>query len=97
MLLICCRLERLGMAVPTEQAPHALHSPKAPATNGICYHGGPILHGTANRHFIWYGNFVTGRGGKFYSQRGGFGFRVSCCLRSVFLNASLARRDRRDL
>lgn len=49
-----------GKAVPIEQAPHAMNPPKAPATNGIYYHGGPILPGTANLYFIWYGNFVTG-------------------------------------
>jgi hypothetical protein len=29
-------------------------------TNGIYYHGGPVLHGTVNLYFIWYGNFVNG-------------------------------------
>jgi len=28
--------------------------------NGIAYHGGPIIPGTANIYFIWYGNWVNG-------------------------------------
>jgi hypothetical protein len=55
-----------GKAVPTEPAPPAINSPK-PATNGIYYHAGPILPGTAKLYFIWYGNFVTRLGGKLYS------------------------------
>ena len=29
-------------------------------TNGIYYHGGPVLPGTVNLYFIWYGNFENG-------------------------------------
>jgi hypothetical protein len=29
-------------------------------TNGIYYHGGPVMAGTVNIYFIWYGNFVNG-------------------------------------
>ena len=27
--------------------------------NGINYHGGPVMHGTVNVYFIWYGNWGT--------------------------------------
>ncbi len=27
------------------------------STNGISYHGGPVMHGTVNVYFIWYGNW----------------------------------------
>jgi hypothetical protein len=30
-------------------------------TNGIYYHGGPIMPGNVNLYFIWYGNFVKGQ------------------------------------
>jgi hypothetical protein len=29
----------------------------APSTNGISYHGGPVILGTANVYLIWYGNW----------------------------------------
>jgi hypothetical protein len=29
-------------------------------SNGISYHGGPIMLGTTNIHYIWYGNFGAG-------------------------------------
>lgn len=34
--------------------------PGASTTNGIYYHGGPVIPGTVNLYFIWYGNFVNG-------------------------------------
>jgi len=37
------------------------NSPFAVVTgNGISYHGGPIIAGTANVYFIWYGNWSNG-------------------------------------
>jgi hypothetical protein len=30
----------------------------APGANGISYHGGPVLGGTVNVYFIWYGNWT---------------------------------------
>ena len=27
--------------------------------NGISYHGGPVIHGTTNVYYIWYGNWST--------------------------------------
>src|SRR5882672_9409580 len=29
----------------------------AAASNGIIYHGGPVLRGTVNAYYIWYGNW----------------------------------------
>jgi hypothetical protein len=44
------------------------HAPKRDASvsgkartqcaNGICYHGGPVMTGTANVYYIWYGNWT---------------------------------------
>lgn len=34
--------------------------PGRTAGNGIFYHGGPVMAGTVNLYFIWYGNFVKG-------------------------------------
>ena len=31
----------------------------APGANGISYHGGPILTGTTNIYYIWYGNWTN--------------------------------------
>jgi Phosphate-induced protein 1 conserved region len=31
-------------------------------SNGISYHGGPLILGTTNAYFIWYGNWPTGTG-----------------------------------
>ena len=28
--------------------------------NGINYHNGPVMHGTVNVYFIWYGNWTNG-------------------------------------
>jgi Phosphate-induced protein 1 conserved region len=37
------------------------NSPFAVVTgNGIGWHGGPVMHNTANVYFIWYGNWTTG-------------------------------------
>src|SRR5579863_1734983 len=39
-------------------APAPLNTASTPATgNGINYYGGPVLHGTVNVYFIWYGNW----------------------------------------
>jgi len=37
-----------------------LASSAASTTNGIYYHGGPVMPGTVNLYFIWYGNFSNG-------------------------------------
>jgi len=51
-----------GEALPTRLGPpRGLNPPRGPATNGIFYHGGPILPGSVNLYFIWYGDFVSGR------------------------------------
>ena len=34
-------------------------SRKPGAGNGISYHGGPVILGTTNVHYIWYGNWAT--------------------------------------
>jgi hypothetical protein len=44
----------MGIRVPV------VTGPAKTATNGIYYHGGPIMPGTVNLYFIWYGNFVNG-------------------------------------
>lgn len=37
-------------------------SPDAVVTgNGINYHNGPVMHGTENVYFIWYGNWTSGK------------------------------------
>jgi hypothetical protein len=36
------------------------NSPRGTTSNGIYYHGGPVMPGTVNLYFIWYGNFVNG-------------------------------------
>jgi hypothetical protein len=42
------------------QAKGLVNLPKRTVTNGILYHGGPIMPGAVNLYFIWYGNFVNG-------------------------------------
>jgi hypothetical protein len=37
-------------------------SPFGQCSNGICYHGGPVLGGTPNVYFIWYGNWSNSTG-----------------------------------
>lgn len=52
-------------ATPPELAPkHVAHVREAPKNNarptrgnGIDYHGGPVMLGTTNIHYIWYGNW----------------------------------------
>jgi hypothetical protein len=38
--------------VRTDASPH-----HKPSSNGISYHGGPVMTGTPNLHYIWYGNW----------------------------------------
>src|SRR2546430_3250897 len=51
-----------GQAAPGVKPPPAIGSlpHKTTATNGIYYHGGPVMPGNVNLYFIWYGNFVNG-------------------------------------
>jgi hypothetical protein len=44
-----------GMEVPRDIAP-----PIVITGNGIDYHGGPVIKGTMNTYFIWYGNWTNG-------------------------------------
>jgi len=44
-----------GMEVPHDIAP-----PIVITGNGINYHGGPVIKGTMNAYFIWYGNWTNG-------------------------------------
>lgn len=54
-----------GQGVENPKAPPAVNVPdnensKAPSrvrTNGISYHGGPVMLGTVNAYYIWYGNW----------------------------------------
>src|SRR5690348_5582214 len=39
-----------GNAKPTGQS-------RSSCTNGICYHGGPLMTGTPTIYYIWYGNW----------------------------------------
>ena len=39
---------------PAQSSPNA-----RPGSNGIDYHGGPIIPGTTNIHYIWYGNWSS--------------------------------------
>jgi len=32
-------------------------NPNRPGNNGISYHGGPVMLGTTNVYYIWYGNW----------------------------------------
>jgi hypothetical protein len=50
-----------GHVVPEARPPRIWGAPqKGAPTNGIFYHGGPVMGGTVNLYFIWYGNFLTG-------------------------------------
>jgi Phosphate-induced protein 1 conserved region len=49
-----------GEIIPGQQPPGAGAVKKGPTTNNIYYHGGPVMTGTVNLYFIWYGNFVSG-------------------------------------
>src|SRR5258708_2389201 len=48
-----------GEVMATPRVPVVVGSAKT-TTNGIYYHGGPVMAGTVNLYFIWYGNFVNG-------------------------------------
>src|SRR5437879_2413487 len=50
-----------GQRLPPLGPPHQFVPPRA-TTNGIYYHGGPVIPGNVNLYFIWYGNFVNGPG-----------------------------------
>lgn len=43
-----------GVAAPAHKGPSVTTG------NGISYHGGPIMPGTVNVYFIWYGNWTNG-------------------------------------
>jgi hypothetical protein len=48
-------------SVDLTQPPRGIwNPPKGTTSNGIFYHGGPVMPGTVNLYFIWYGNFVNG-------------------------------------
>jgi hypothetical protein len=32
---------------------------RARCANGICYHGGPVMTGTPNVYYIWYGSWTS--------------------------------------
>jgi hypothetical protein len=50
-----------GQIAPAVQPPRVWSAPqKVTPTNGIYYHGGPVMAGKVNLYFIWYGNFVNG-------------------------------------
>jgi hypothetical protein len=56
---------REGVSTPNPStdtvSPYDLTSQgKAQSGNGINYHGGPVMPGTVNAYFIWYGNWVNG-------------------------------------
>jgi hypothetical protein len=58
-----------------EAVDHSNHStgqakPTRPnqCSNGICYHGGPVMLGSPNIYVIWYGNWVSGPGASDSSQ-----------------------------
>ncbi len=44
----------------TSATPPARVGVNGGATSGIDYHGGPVMPGSVNLYFIWYGNFVKG-------------------------------------
>jgi hypothetical protein len=49
-----------GKGDRTRQRKPRTNSAAAPATgNGIDYHGGPLILGTTNAYYIWYGNWST--------------------------------------
>jgi hypothetical protein len=40
-----------------DEAGHGGHGGHTGGSNGISYHGGPVMLGTVNVHYIWYGNW----------------------------------------
>ncbi len=72
-------------------------------TNGICYHGGPVMLATPNLYYIWYGNWTSNSATSilpaFAKSLGGSGYekinstyycKSTGCNGSVTGNASLA-------
>jgi hypothetical protein len=50
-----------GWAESDDNAPkEAKPAGGKPSNNGISYHGGPIMPGTVNIYYIWYGNWASG-------------------------------------
>ena len=50
-----------GVETPTGISPaEAKPNPAVVTGNGINYHGGPVMPGTVNIYFIWYGNWTNG-------------------------------------
>src|SRR5512146_595362 len=45
-----------GRGVADGRAPARLARPRS---NGISYHGGPIITGTTNVYYIWYGSWAS--------------------------------------
>ena len=43
-----------GYGVPSNKSKTSRSST---CTNGICYHGGPVMHNTPNYYYIWYGTW----------------------------------------
>jgi len=47
-----------GEAVDASNNGNSNAKPARPGSNGISYHGGPVMLGTTNIHYIWYGNWA---------------------------------------
>jgi hypothetical protein len=46
-----------GQRVPPGQEKQPPNNAKPQGNNGIVYHGGPVILGTTNAYYIWYGNW----------------------------------------
>ena len=44
-------------AITLQQVGQAAQARKRPGTNGITYHGGPLMTAGPNVYYIWYGNW----------------------------------------
>src|SRR5436309_6630292 len=47
---------RVNVQLPDQAAGNA--APGGGSNNGIYYHGGPVMLGTVNAYYIWYGNWA---------------------------------------
>jgi hypothetical protein len=47
-----------------EPSPYAQHNAGGTNSNGIAYHGGPVMLGTTNVYVIWYGNWTADTAGQ---------------------------------
>ncbi len=52
--------EKVDHAPPVRDAKTNGASPFGSCSNGICYHGGPVMGSTPNIYYIWYGNWNSG-------------------------------------